>query len=141
MAKYERDQSILRPIKAWAESSTKCKLAIIFGSFATSTVRPESDLDIALWWEHHLDASTKQQLNIDISNLVSRTVDIIDLRLANGILLKHILNDGEILILRGPAIMGNLHIRLLDWETDFAPAWRDMHEQRRKRFFQPLEKI
>ena len=37
--------------------------------------------------------------------------------------------------------MGVLYVRLMDWRTDFMPAWENMLEQRRKRFLAKQKQV
>ncbi len=121
-------------LKEWAVGEGDCLLAILFGSMAGGRATINSDVDLALWWRTPLDASTRETVNCGVTARIARPLDLVDLRRANGILLRQILTEGKTLVEREAGLRGRLYVRLMDWETDHAPAWHSMLAARRRRF-------
>jgi len=60
------------------------KLAIIFGSAAAGTMRPDSDVDLALLFDQPLGAERKMAIAARLEGVLLRTVDLIDLSTLSG---------------------------------------------------------
>lgn len=112
-------------------------LAVLFGSAARSTLRPDSDIDVALLLDRPLAAQELDAISDRLALATGRAVDIVDLSQANGPLLRTVLNDGVVLIEKDMEARGRLAIRLLDWQEDFYPLWKKMHEARLAQFIAP----
>ena len=123
-------------LKTWAEAEPACWLVLLFGSCASDRANKRSDVDLALWWESPLTAELCTSINTHITALLPKPLDLVDLRQTNGPLLRRILTEGKTLVDRKPGLRGNLYVRLMDWETDFKPAWREQLKQRRKLLFE-----
>lgn len=66
------------------------KLAILFGSHATETAGPDSDIDVAVLDERPLSAADKEKLIREIAYNCGRPVDLIDLHAVGEPLLGQI---------------------------------------------------
>lgn len=113
------------------------KLAILFGSLASGSGGPDSDLDLAVAMAGPMDASARQSLADLLADTLGRPVDLVDLSTADGTLLGQILRHGMVLHSASPGMLGRLHERFLDWQNDFAPALADLLATRRKKFLTP----
>ncbi len=71
------------------------KLAVLFGSLAAGTARPDSDLDLAVADDKPLSADARTTLIADLAEHVGRPVDLIDLTRAGEPLLGQILTHGR----------------------------------------------
>jgi predicted nucleotidyltransferase len=109
-------------------------LAIIFGSAADGSQRPDSDLDLAVYCRSHMGPFLRQKLSDDIAVKTGRTVDLIDLSKANGALLRQVLRSGQVLFVKSPGILGTLTERLLAWQEDFEPQLNGLLQSRLERF-------
>ena len=118
----------------WAEKRGDIDLMIIFGSRAKDRERPCSDLDLGVWrsskWPHDFHRECVEQ----ITDFMPTAVDLIDLSKMEGPLLQEILCNGKKIYHQQHHLLGVLYVRLMDWRTDFMPAWENMLDQRRKRF-------
>lgn len=113
-------------------------LAMVFGSTADGSHRPDSDIDVAVYPRNQL-ASRKRQLLVDeIAFATGRTVDLIDLTHVDGALLRQILHSGKVIFSKEPGILGTLSERLLDWQEDFEPQLNTLLETRLQRFIAPI---
>lgn len=112
-------------------------LAMVFGSTADGSNRPDSDIDVAVYPRKKL-ASRKRQLLADgIACATGRVVDLVDLTDVDGALLRQVLRSGKVLFSKEPGILGTLSERLLDWQEDFEPQLNALLESRLQRFIAP----
>ncbi len=131
------DLQTIKSLKCLAEYPD-LQLAIIFGSGADGNLRFDSDIDIAVYPEHSLDSSKRQQLSDAISEATGRTVDLIDLSITDGALLRQILSTGKILFSKNPSLLGYLTERILGWQEDFEPQINQLFKSRISRFTDPV---
>ena len=124
-----RQDELTRNLRALLENQDNLQLAILFGSMATRSERPDSDIDIAVLGRQPLDAKKKTDLIEAIAQISGRAVDLIDLRTVGEPLL------GE--ILRGQRLLGsnehyaNLLTRHLIDAADFGPLQQRILKERR----------
>jgi predicted nucleotidyltransferase len=107
---------------------------MVFGSAAIGNLRPDSDLDVAVYPKRKLTSHQRQRLADQIACATGRTVDLVDLTEADGALLRQILGKGKILFSKEPGIPGRLSERLLDWQEDFEPQLNALLASRLQRF-------
>lgn len=68
-----------------------------FGSQAQGAARPDSDVDLAVLAQPALSPATRLGLREDLSLLLRRDVDLIDLRQASTVLRMQVVSTGECL--------------------------------------------
>lgn len=105
--------------------------AIVFGSVAAGTARPDSDLDIALDTGRPMTVDERIQVIASLAALSGRPVDLVDLRTVGEPLLGQILQRGRRL-LGSHAEFGRLIARHLTDVEDFLPLRRRIQAQRRQ---------
>jgi predicted nucleotidyltransferase len=125
----------------WAENRGDVGLMIIFGSRAKDRQRPDSDLDIGIWRSSKWSFDFHRECVEQITSFLPTAIDLIDLSKMDGPLLQEILCNGKKIYQQQDHLMGVLYVRLMDWRTDFMPAWEDMLEQRRKRFLAKQKQV
>jgi len=113
-------------------------LAMVFGSTADGSHRPDSDIDIAVYTRKTMDRRKREQLADDIAVATGRTVDLIDLRTVDGALLRQILYTGQVVLSKAPSLLGILSERLLDWQENFEPQLNELLATRLRRFTSPI---
>jgi predicted nucleotidyltransferase len=113
-------------------------LAMVFGSTAAGNPRPDSDIDVAVYARGELLPCKRQELTDAIAMATGRTVDLIDLRTVNGVLLRRILRSGKLVVSKAPAVLGILSEQLLAWQEDFEPQLNELLARRLNRFIEPL---
>ncbi|MDG1172704.1 MAG: nucleotidyltransferase domain-containing protein [Opitutales bacterium] len=118
----------------WAEKRGDIDLMIIFGSRAKGRERSDSDLDLGVWRSSKCSVSFHRSCVEQITDFLPVPIDLIDLSKIDGPLLQEILCNGNKIYQQQDHLLGVLYIRLMDWRTDFMPAWENMLDQRRKRF-------
>ena len=111
-------------------SNSGYKLVLLFGSYAKGTQKPSSDLDIGIFANEKLTNEQLVQISTDLSAQFSLEADIIDLRMANFMLLEEIFNQHEILINNDSSILPNLVSKMLKDKEDLGTSIN--HELNRK---------
>jgi predicted nucleotidyltransferase len=122
-----RSQELLR-------SEPGSRLALIYGSFASGKMRPDSDVDIAVLFDRPLDAKQKMDLAERLGKELSKTVDLADLFSLNGTILRQILCTGHVLVKNDPAALLALTKRMIYNQADMMPLVRRTLQERQRRF-------
>lgn len=110
------------------------KLAIIYGSVAAGTMRPNSDIDLALLFDQPLSAERKMKITASLERKTLRTVDIVDLSRISGAILKHVLCKGKILIQNEEGLFTRLAKTMIYNQTDMMPYVNRTLRERQRRF-------
>lgn len=116
-------------LSAILQRHDEIRLAMLFGSHATGTARPDSDIDVAVWADSALDAETRIALIEELALAFGRPIDLIDLRRAGEPLLGEILNGKR--LFGAPDIYASLLSRHLLDVADFVPLQRRILAARR----------
>lgn len=128
------EQELKENLINWARKRADIDLMIIFGSRARGRERSNSDLDLGIWrfskWTHDFHLECVEQ----ITDFLPVPIDLIDLSKIDGPLLQEMLCNGKKIYQQQDHLLGVLYVRLMDWRTDFMPAWENMVDERRKRF-------
>jgi predicted nucleotidyltransferase len=125
----------------WAEKRADIDLMIIFGSRAKDRERPDSDLDLGIWRASKWSIDFYRECVKQITDFMPTAIDLIDLSKIDGPLLQEILCNGKKIYQQHDHLFGVLYVRLMDWRTDFMPAWENMLDQRRKRFLAKRKEV
>ncbi len=107
------------------------KLAVVFGSLAAGTARPDSDLDLAVADDKPLSADARIALIADLAEELGRPVDLIDLARAGEPLLGQILTHGRRILGSDERYADLLRRHLID-DADFAPYRSRILAERRR---------
>lgn len=108
------------------------KLAILFGSLAFNKASTESDLDIAVMFDHPMDAATKLALISKLGEQFGRPVDLIDLHTAGEPLLGQVFKGRR--ILGDNSVYAQLLSKHLLDVADFLPLQQRILKERRDRW-------
>lgn len=95
LEKKQRIQLNTEQVQAVLVNFKDIKFAILFGSLAKGTERPDSDLDIAVLAGEPLSAKRRIDLIDALALAIGRPVDLIDLKTVGQPLLNQILKYGE----------------------------------------------
>lgn len=120
----ERIQEILAAFPA-------IRLAVLFGSVARGTERPDSDLDLAVQADHRLTSEQRMAITEALALAFNRPIDLIDLRSAGQPLLNEIVSGG-IQVLGSRHLWGDLVYRNVMENEDFVPYQKRILEGRRR---------
>ena len=103
-------------IRAALAGRADVKLALLFGSCAKGTARPDSDVDVAVETAPGLDILTLGSL---LSRALGREVDVVSLENAGIPLLEEVIRDGVVAHEGSPGAHARWRTRtLLTLETD-----------------------
>lgn len=120
MTLAERLSGALRPLDA-------VRLGVVFGSAATGTAHPGSDVDVGVLLERD-DRDTWVAIEAALGRAAARRVDVIDLGCAPPQLRFEIASHGQLLIERLPFAWADFKAAaMIDW-WDWAPTARMIHE-------------
>ena len=123
-------QKLLDVLAAWPTLS----VVIVYGSAATGTMRPTSDIDLAVLGPQPLAAEIRLAIMADVTRATGRDTDVLDLQQARGTILSEILTLGVRLRVTQPAALELLMKRLVYDEADYMPLYRRLLRERRERF-------
>jgi len=135
------NQQLKDKLVNWAETRGDIDLMIIFGSRAKDRQRQDSDLDLGIWRSSKWSVDFHRECVEQNTSFLPTAIDLIDLSKIDGPLLQEILCNGKKIYQQKDHLMGVLYVRLMDWRTDFMPAWKGMLEQRRKRFLAKQKQV
>jgi predicted nucleotidyltransferase len=110
------------------------RLCIVFGSAASGRLTSQSDLDIAVAAEAPLPPEDRLELLESISDATRREVDLIDLNVETGPILKQVLSKGVIVQNADKSLYAGLISRMLFREADMMPYYYRTLRERRERF-------
>jgi uncharacterized protein len=123
-AKYE-------PLQAVLAGYPEIRLAILFGSVATGTAGPESDVDIAVLTNGPLGVELRMNLITGLARITGRPIDLVDLSVVGEPLLAQIVKHG-IRLAGTDETHARLIARHLFDEADFMPLHRRVLAERRR---------
>lgn len=112
------------------ESVPGISTAILFGSLARGTARPDSDLDIAIDIGRPLSMEEKIALIDALALRTGRPIDLVDLRVIGEPLLGQVLRHGRRLR-ASDRTWGELYARHIYESTDFLPYRNRILAERR----------
>ena len=110
------------------------RLAVIYGSYATGKMHAESDVDLAVLFDGPLGVERRMRLMERLEKGLSKTVDLVDLFLLNGTILRRILCTGQVLVKNDTAALPGLVRRMVYNEADMMPIVKRTLMERQKRF-------
>ena len=113
------------------EATPGVRLAVLFGSAARNTATDRSDLDVGVSFESSVHPAPV--LEVELSRVSHRRVDLIVLDAAPPLLRFEIARDGRLLVERVPHAWVDFKARaMVDW-WDWAPLARMLHASALKR--------
>ncbi len=121
-------------LEQYFTTQTSIQLAILYGSYAKGLENERSDVDIAVAGYAEYPSSVLVELNLNISKLLNRETDIVDLNSISGTILTQILTSGIILKKEDTSLYAELIKKMLYFEEDMAPGIRYILDYRREKF-------
>lgn len=109
------------------------RLVIVYGSAARGRFLPSSDVDIAVAGTNVLDKHVLATAQSELSLVLGRPVDLIDLNRVEGLILHRAIARG-VRIKTDPTLFVKFHTKALTWREDFQPLQRLMRDARIRRF-------
>lgn len=125
---------ILSQVTNLLEAEQGLKLAIVYGSAAAGSLRPDSDVDLALLFDHPLSAERKMDIATRLERELLRTLDLTDLSNLSGTILKQVLCKGRILIQSEEGLFAGLVKKMVYNQSDMMPYVTRTLLERQRRF-------
>lgn len=110
------------------------KLAIIYGSVAAGNMRSDSDVDLAVLFDHPLSAEHKMELAARLERELLRNVDLVDLSIISGTILKQILCRGRVLFQKEGGVLAEQLRKMIYNQADMMPYVSRALMERQRRF-------
>ena len=127
------DDDKIRQLQKELEKDPEISLAILFGSYAGGTIRPESDIDLAIKLTKPLVEDKKIQIIEQVAQIFGRAVDLVDLQRAGEPLLSQIIEYGKVVKGRRQDFT-EMAIRNVYANEDFLPYIKRSLQTRRERW-------
>ena len=109
-------------------------IAFLFGSAARNRLRPDSDVDIAVAGSRPLSIDEMMSTTRRLSQAVRREVDLVDLRVTEGLILREILTKGTALIVHDRGFLVALAKKVVYFSEDLLPYTQRLRQSRIERF-------
>ena len=126
-------QDIDQQIRDVLQCHPEISLAILFGSLATGTAGPGSDLDLAVYAGKPITTEEKMKLIEDLALQIGRPVDLVDIKTAGLPVMGQIFSKGR-RILGSDSLYATLLTRYQIDSADFMPIRQRVLEERRKKW-------
>ena len=126
-------QDIDQQIREVLQGHPGISLAILFGSLATGTAGPGSDLDLAVYVGKPITSEEKMQLIEELALQIGRPVDLVDLKTAGLHVMGQIFSSGR-RIFGSHSLYATLLTRYQIDSADFMPIRQRVLEERRKKW-------
>ena len=108
------------------------KLGILFGSLAEGRATPASDLDLGVAATTSLDTALKTTLIEALAGISGRPVDLVDLQVASGPILQHVLTRGKRIYCTDRMLYAALIRAMLFNQSDMMPYYDRILAERRR---------
>jgi len=129
-----KSQAIADRVRESLQTIPDLRVALLYGSAASGRLRSDSDVDVAVLFDHPLDVEQKVMLTARLEYRLSRTVDLVDLFSLNGTILKQILCKGRVLIRKKTEDLTKLLYRMIYNQADMMPYVHRTLKERQRRF-------
>ena len=91
----EKEQ--IAKIIEFAKGHSEISVIYLFGSHAAGRQRSKSDIDLGILFVNEIDGFTRINLETEISNLLKKDVDLIDMRRSGPVLRHQIYKHGRLI--------------------------------------------
>lgn len=110
------------------------QLVYVYGSFAKGREAKHSDIDIAIAGSQKFSAEKMATYTLQLDKLLRREIDLVDMYLHEGLLLKEILTTGSCLIRRDISLQLRFIQKLYSFTEDYEPLYRKMLSVKLQKF-------
>ena len=125
---------MLSAIPKTVDNDASAVICILFGSAAADALRADSDVDIAVLLRAVMTLEERASLVTRFQKQLHREVDLVDLSVTSGALLKQILTKGIVVTKKDPRAYAELIKRMIYNQEDYMPYFRRALKARRERF-------
>lgn len=89
------------------------RFAYLFGSVARDEAHPDSDVDVAVFYEKPASPARHGTLHEELERALGRTIDLVNLATAPPLLLREIVRDGLVVLCRDEDALAELELSML----------------------------
>lgn len=126
-------------IRGYFSLRTDIPLVLVYGSFARGKADNHSDVDIAVKGIETISLDDALTINAELTGVLKREVDLVDLSLAEGIFLHRIMSEGKRMketIPQGRVLYEKYRKKALYFNADLYPIYsRDQNIRLKRMFF------
>jgi len=119
--------AIIEQLTAFFDVKVEIILAMLYGSCARGTETEKSDADIAVAMSETLTLDERLSLQLELSSLLKREVDLVDIRKITGLLHYKVFTEG-ICVKKtqgeGSALLHRHTMTALYWYADYYPIYK-----------------
>lgn len=119
---------------AYLNDQPEIQVCLVYGSHAGNSAGRTSDVDVAVAGRKPFDGHILLTIRGELTTLLGREVDLVDLRTLSGVILHQVLTKGRIVSVKNHDLYAQLIARLLFNEADMMPYYRRILRQRRGAF-------
>jgi predicted nucleotidyltransferase len=101
----------------------RIEFAYLLGSAGTPRFRPESDIDLAVYWKGSIELSEQCKIANELNLHFNREIDLVNLNIADLIFSRQVLETGRLLMCRS----AGSH---LAWKADQLSRYPDFKQSR-----------
>lgn len=129
----DEQSELMNKLKEYFSHQNEIDTAILFGSFAKGTQHKHSDVDIAIHSKKCIGYETLANMQMELSLLCKREIDLADLSKAQGLFLYQIMTKGIRI-----KFDRNIYVKYLNdalcFREDYLPTMRYFQNERLRRF-------
>ena len=126
--------SVRTAVAEFAAGRPDIRLCLLYGSAASGQLHAGSDVDIAVADDGPIPQDTLAEWQLQLSEALGREADLLDLRRAEGLILRQILTCRVRLKNEDPRLLSSLIRRMWYFEADMMPNIRLILRRRAERF-------
>ena len=126
-------REVIERCGSYFSNTDEIRLALVFGSAGRGKLESHSDVDVAIAGRAPLAKSKLADVRNDLARLLGREIDLIDLNLAEGLILHRAVTEG-VRVKSDAALFERFLTKALDFQEDFHPLVRRMREEKVNRF-------
>jgi predicted nucleotidyltransferase len=126
-------ENIIDVFRSFFETKPEFRLVILYGSAAKACLGKHSDIDVAVSGTGTVDREVLFTTASELSRRIGREVDIVDLHIAEGLILYRVMTEGK-RIKTDPALYVKYRLKALGYKEDFKPFQDMIRTARLKRF-------
>ncbi|MEA2012424.1 MAG: nucleotidyltransferase domain-containing protein [Verrucomicrobiota bacterium] len=109
-------------------------LCFVYGSLVKGNFTVTSDIDIAIGGKEKMDYSFMLKLSSELSLTLGREVDLIDLQIVSGVILKKAVTTDRPLFLKDKQLYAQLIKKMWYNQADMMPYYNRILKERREKF-------
>jgi predicted nucleotidyltransferase len=134
MMPLQNNETILKILTGYFSAKTEVLFCVLYGSFAKNKAKPTSDIDLAIYTLNILTAEEKIRIIEELSLVLKRPIDLVDLRNTHVPLSQEILTQGLIVKLSQKSVREKLITKMIYEVNDFLPLKRKVQKIKLGRF-------